>query len=251
MTSEIAAGSPSVGDSADRLPECPEAAQTWYLLASGPGTPAANMACDEALLDAAPRLGAPVLRFYSWTVPAATFGYSQRYVEVQALTALRPLVRRPTGGGVVPHDRDWTYTLVFPPEHPWYRSRARDSYQRLHAWIQAALAKTGLSTELARTPATGAPTHCFTRAEQFDVLCGSAKVAGAAQRRTRTGLLIQGSVQPPPEAERSTWEKAFLDLARANWGVLWKPMVEDDALADAARTLVRTRYGLESYNQRR
>ena len=49
----------------------------WFLLNSGPCDAAFNMALDEALLEAMPRLQKPVLRFYGWTEPAATFGYFQ------------------------------------------------------------------------------------------------------------------------------------------------------------------------------
>lgn len=227
-------------------------AELWLLLRSGPGAPAWNMALDHALLEAAPRLGRPVLRFYGWTVPAATFGYTQRYAEAERLTPLRPLIRRPTGGGVVPHVADWTYTLVFPPAHPWYALRARESYRRLHAWVQAALARTGVSTRLAAEPARGAPAHCFQRAEQFDVvLDGGGKVAGAAQRRTRGGLLIQGSVQPPPGVDRLGWEGALCALATEHWGVAWQPWTPEAELLAAAERLVHTRYGLDAFNRQR
>src|SRR5205823_2318492 len=76
----------------------------WLLLQSGPDSPAFNMALDEALLASMPRLGRPVLRFYGWTEKAASFGYFQKYAEVERMTSLRPLVRRPTAGGLVPHD---------------------------------------------------------------------------------------------------------------------------------------------------
>src|SRR6266550_3813367 len=66
-----------------------------HLLQSGPGESAFNMALDEVLLQAMPRLGRPVLRFYGWTERAASFGYFQRYAEVERLVHLRPLVRRP------------------------------------------------------------------------------------------------------------------------------------------------------------
>src|SRR3974377_69139 len=92
----------------------------WYLLASGAAESAFNMAMDEALLQAMPRLARPVLRLYGWTELAASFGYFQRYADVERMTALRTLVRRPTGGGLVPHDADWTYSLAFPPGDPWY-----------------------------------------------------------------------------------------------------------------------------------
>lgn len=226
--------------------------ELWLLLRSGPGDPAWNMALDHALLEAAPRLGRPVLRFYGWTVPAATFGYTQRYAEAERLTPLRPLIRRPTGGGVVPHAADWTYTLVFPTVHPWYALRARESYRRVHAWVQAALARTGVSTRLAAEPARGAPMHCFQRAEQFDVLLdGGGKVAGAAQRRTRSGLLIQGSVQPPPGADRYGWETAFCAEAAALWGVVWQPWTPEAELLAETEQLALTRYGLAAFNRQR
>ena len=172
--------------------------ETWYWIQSGPGAPAYNMALDEALLESAPQLGRPVLRFYSWTEPAATFGYAQKYSQAAALTPLRPLVRRPTGGGLVPHDADWTYSLVFPPGHDWYSLSATDSYRRMHEWIQAAFARLTLPTELAPACRKTRPGQCFQGHEMFDLLWRGQKIAGAAQRRTRDGLLIQGSVQPPP-----------------------------------------------------
>ena len=70
---------------------------------------------DEALLRETATTSVATLRFYAWSEPAATFGYSQRYAELESMTRLRPLIRRPTGGGLVPHDRDWTYSLAAPP----------------------------------------------------------------------------------------------------------------------------------------
>src|SRR5687768_2182690 len=81
-----------------------EQTETWHILRTGNRSAAQNMAMDDALLQSAPELGRPVLRFYGWSEPAASFGYFQRYSEVEKLTHLRPLVRRPTGGGLVPHD---------------------------------------------------------------------------------------------------------------------------------------------------
>src|SRR5690349_7477154 len=105
------------------------------------------MAWDEALLMAASDTG-PLLRFYGWTEPAATFGYFQKFAVVAGLTRLRPLIRRPTGGGLVPHDADWTYSLVFPPSHPWYQLKAVQSYERVHRWVQAAFCALRADVEL-------------------------------------------------------------------------------------------------------
>src|SRR5262249_6390018 len=116
----------------------------WYLFLSGSGAPALNMALDEALLESMPRLARPVLRFYGWTEPAASFGYFQKYEAVERITALRPLIRRPTAGGVVPHDADWTYSLVFPTAHEWYAILAIESYRRVHQWLGAAFRLRGI-----------------------------------------------------------------------------------------------------------
>src|SRR5258706_6842935 len=94
--------------------------KSWLFLRSGAGDAALNMALDEALLETAPALAQPVLRFYAWTEAGASFGYFQKHAEIEQMTLLRPLIRRPTGGGLVPHDADWTYSLVFRPQDPWY-----------------------------------------------------------------------------------------------------------------------------------
>ena len=207
------------------------------------------MALDEALLESSPDLGKPVLRFYGWTERAASFGYFQKYSEVERMTLLRPLVRRPTGGGLVPHDADWTYSLVFPPTDPWYALKAVESYRRVHEWIQAAFTKLGVATELAAGCRKALPGQCFVGHEKFDVLWQGQKIAGAAQRRTRNGLLIQGSVQPPAGLARADWERAIVDVAERHPN--WRSLELDAQLRARAEELAATKYGLVAYNQRR
>ena len=223
----------------------------WHLLNSLTTPPAENMAWDEALLEAAPQLGQSVLRFYGWTEPAATFGYFQKFSDVERMTELRPLIRRPTGGGLVPHDADWTYSLAFPPDDPWYELKAVESYRRVHEWVQSALTNAGLATELSPCCRKEAPGQCFIGAEQFDVLWQNRKIAGAAQRRTRDGLLIQGSIQPPPGVSRLKFEQAFCELARTRWGVEWVPLGVGTELRDRVRELAREKYGRKEFNERR
>jgi len=227
--------------------------EDWLLLQSGPGNPAFNMAVDEALLEGMPRLGKPVLRFYSWTERAASFGYFQKYAEVQRVTLLRPLVRRPTAGGVVPHDADWTYSLVFPAGHEWYELIATESYRRVHQWLQAAFARVALATELAPSARKAQDGQCFTGYEKFDLLWHGKKIAGAAQRRTRNGLLIQGSVQPPAQGAltKVDWQKAMCDEAYFHKGVNWVEFRLDAELVSRGGDLWEGKYLLESYNQRR
>ncbi len=211
-------------------------ASSWLLLQSGPGDYAYNMALDEALLEAMPRLRQPALRFYGWTEGAASFGYFQHYAEIERLTPLRPLVRRPTGGGLVPHQADWTYSLAFPVTHEWYALPAKVSYQRVHEWIQAAFARLNIPTHLAPAAVKAQPGQCFAGCEQSDLLWRGTKIAGAAQRRRRDGLLIQGSVQPPPvPAARADWEAAMQEAGGGLYNVQWLSFRPDDSLQRRAR----------------
>ncbi len=210
------------------------------------------MALDEALLEAMPRLGHPVLRFYGWTELAASFGYFQRYSQVEQLTPLRPLVRRPTGGGIVPHDADWTYSLVFPPNHEWYQLSARDSYCRVHQWIQSSFEKLQLATELAPVALKAHRGQCFVGHEQSDLLWRGRKIAGAAQRRRKDGLLFQGSVQPPlASLARTSWQQVMREAATSAYGAEWQQGLEDTCLKARASELARTKYSQEGYNRGR
>ena len=225
--------------------------QSWYLLQSGPRPAPENMALDEALLEAAPLLGRPVLRLYGWLEAAATFGYSQRHADVSRLTTLRPLLRRPTGGGLVPHDADWTYTLAFPPTHAWYALKAVASYERVHAWIRASFTRCGITTELSPGTRPETPGECFLGAEQFDLVWHGRKIAGAAQRRTKNGLLIQGSIQPPPDVVRADWQRAFCDAARFDWDVEWTPWEVPEEVERHAAKLAKEKYSRPEHNERR
>ena len=210
------------------------------------------MALDEALLEAMPRLQRPVLRFYGWTEPAATFGYFQRFTDVERMTLLRPLIRRPTGGGIVPHNADWTYSLVFPPNHEWHSFKAEESYRRVHEWIRSAFAKLNVITELAPSCKKSAPGECFVGHVKFDLLWKGRKIAGVAQRRNKLGLLIQGSIQPPPiSLMRAGWENAMCDVARQEFGIMWNDFSPDKKLRIRVEELVLGKYLQEAYNCKR
>ena len=229
-----------------------EETQIWYLVDSGACDSAFNMALDETLLEVVSGLGRPVLRFYGWTERAASFGYFQRYEEVERMTRLRPLVRRPTGGGIVPHDCDWTYSLAFPPGHAWHGLRAKESYRRVHEWIQAAFACLGESVDLAPHALQELPGQCFAGYEESDVLWHGRKIAGAAQRRTCGGLLIQGSVRPPrPSLSRQDWQQAMRAAGPPGQPCRWEEWAIDDSTTRRIGELVCQKYSQAGYNRKR
>jgi lipoate-protein ligase A len=232
----------------------PSRPETWWLVDSGRCDYDFNMALDESLLALANHTSQPVLRFYGWNQPAASFGYFQKFADVEQLTALRPLVRRPTAGGIVPHDADWTYSVAVPTMSEWYSLRAVESYRRAHEWVRAALARLGIETTLAPCCLESGPGQCFIGYEQFDLLWRGRKIAGAAQRRTREGLLIQGSLQPPPAARilgRKPWQEAMTLCGSGNSGIAWAPLDPPPGFEEQVRTLARTKYSQDAYNRKR
>ncbi|TVR49301.1 MAG: lipoate--protein ligase family protein [Puniceicoccaceae bacterium] len=165
------------------------------------GSAAENMAADFLLLRRWPGpREAPRLRHYGWRSPAATYGYRQHYEEVRSALpeAITDLCRRPTGGGIVDHREDWTYALVLPATHPAGAAPAGQTYRLVHTALAEALADLGAHVELNREPRppSNGPAACFPAAEIDDLVLPDSgrKVAGAAQKRTREGLLLQGSV---------------------------------------------------------
>jgi lipoate-protein ligase A len=140
----------------------------------------------------------PVLRSYTWTGSWVSFGYSQSLAEVATTYPKQSLVRRWTGGGIVPHTPDWTFSLIVPRESVFAKLRPSDSYRQVHQAVAATLAHAlALTTTLSADPVPSTPGACFAgRPAQYDVLApGGAKLCGGAQRRTRQGFLHQGSVQ--------------------------------------------------------
>ncbi len=197
-----------------------------HILPNRVGGAAENMAVDFLLLQRYPDARVPRFRHYEWRRPAFTFGYAQKISFVREQLSLiagesageLELCRRPTGGGMVDHRDDWTYALVIPRGHALEELRATGSYRVVHEALVEALRAQGVA---ARTKPTGAepPAEeassrvstaakplaaaaagiCFERAELYDVVNEQSgrKLAGAAQKRNKHGLLFQGSVWRP------------------------------------------------------
>lgn len=156
----------------------------------------AHMAMDEALLaSVSDDPGAAVLRTYDWSVPTLSLGYFQASAEARLDPRWRevPTVRRPTGGGAIWHDRELTYALIVPRDHPAAR-RAADLYRAVHGAIAGLLASHGLAAvrrgEGSRTVLSTRPFLCFTDRDPEDIVVAGHKIVGSAQRR-RPGAILQ------------------------------------------------------------
>jgi lipoate-protein ligase A len=202
------------------------------------------MAVDEALLR---EIREPVLRVYEWSVPAVSLGYFQP----AALAGGRPFVRRYTGGGLVDHAHDVTYTIVLPRTHPWLALSMPESYCQIHKGVQAALAACGIASELTPVAQAVESDACFQKAVPFDIVAGESKLSGAAQRRTREGLLHQGSILLPDPARNAGLRTAFASAFAAQLDLPLATGELTSAEASRAADLERDRYSTEAWNRSR
>jgi len=152
-----------------------------------------NMAVDEMLLSCATM---PVLRVYGWSRREASVGIRFDLEQLPEEMDVVPVVKRPTGGGIVWHGVDQTFTLVVPDDPAFQRFNPRHSYRWIHERLAACLkVTTGQPHHLVPSDSGSVGDVCFTSPVASDVMCEGRKVAGGAQRRTKTGFLHQGSIQ--------------------------------------------------------
>jgi lipoate-protein ligase A len=271
-----------------------------------PRSAAMNMAIDEALLE---RVTQPSIRAYRWDHPALSFGYFGKFIDVSHYAVERDIVRRWTGGGIVSHGDDLTYSIIIPALVELFAASSRSIYAAIHAALKDVLIANGTPAELVQSqsrlnhggwpPAQSLPSGlyalragsgrgassspsplparrayrsesrffragggdaddglagarpstisepCFARPVLADVMVNGQKVAGAAQRRTRRGLLQQGSIQQVALGE--DFEMRFADQLSAGWEV--KPL--NESTIDRAAEIARQKYGTTEWLCRR
>jgi len=175
--------------------QAPEQSLSWRVLVDEPLTGAANMARDHALA-AALRPGTGTLRLYRWTPATLSLGRNEPFtVGYRELLRERPdidVVRRPTGGRAVLHDRELTYSVVLP-------ARAfggpRRAYRRINAALVEGLRGLGADARVAggrSLPPDAGP--CFLEPAEGEVVVAGRKVVGSAQVRIGSAVLQHGSI---------------------------------------------------------
>lgn len=176
----------------------------WRLVDDPAGAGAENMARDEAILEAVQQgAAAPTLRFFMWSPPCLSLGAFQRATEVvdQAGCARLgvSLVRRPSGGRAILHDRELTYSVCAPAA----ALRAGDSvlaaYHRINQAVVVGLRSLGVeATQAPRRPGPVREAEhsaaCFDLPADYEVLVRGRKLVGSAQVRRGPTVLQHGSL---------------------------------------------------------
>jgi lipoate-protein ligase A len=194
--------------------------------------PGFNMDLDSRLLalcEEDPRTA--FLRFYTWSPPALSIGYLDKEEAVDAARAAEAgveIVRRPTGGRVVLHDQDLTYTMVVPRQGP--------NSEAIYVWISgcivAGLSALGAAVELAgsartRSAVPGSP--CFLSAARHEIVYSGRKIVGSAQRLGRRAVLQHGTI---PVGRGYLGVVAFLACPDSEKEAMRREMLSESACLD-------------------
>ncbi len=219
---------------------------TLRLIPFAVGTAARNMAIDEALLrSVAGGCSGPVLRFYGWRPFALSFGYAQRIERIvdpgRAAAAGIGLVRRMTGGRMVFHAREVTFSLVVPEAffagRPGVGPAFLDRFLALLAPFVTALTAAGLPARFAGEGETSAGhgtadrVHCYQAAVGHSVFAGDRKLIGAAGVRRDGVMAVHGSLPVEPEVLPAD---VFREAGVAREGAALRPAFLADWLTPAA-----------------
>src|ERR1700694_3123031 len=118
----------------------------WRLLLAPPRSGAENMARDTALQARAAKTSETVFSVYSWMRPTLSFGRHQPasgLYDVERIHAAGvDVVRRPTGGRAILHNREVTYSVTAPLDDT---EPLRGAYSRINRILQKGLSRLGVA----------------------------------------------------------------------------------------------------------
>lgn len=177
----------------------------WQLIDSGCQPPDLIMKRDQELLSNLTADSQPILHLYEWDGPSLTYGYFTQPLQFLDERMLKKYsincAKRPTGGGIIFHLTDWAFSLLIPSHHPAFSLNTLDNYAYVNLKIVQVLTSifgNNLNPKLYfsdQTYTSSCASHfCMAKPTQYDIIINDKKVGGAAQRRTKSGYLHQGSV---------------------------------------------------------
>lgn len=190
----------------------------------------------------------PVIRFYTWTKPAYTIGYFQKYSELINKNNY-DTVRRLTGGLAVLHDRDLSYSVIVSDKQWNYIYDQEMTYKIIHEQMKKSLADININCDdkqaINNTPNKFSCVNTFYK---DDIFLEGRKLIGSCQRRRGTKLLVEGSIHLKMTKEQINifTDSFFNNISPFINGQLVKTKVDDNYILKA-HNLVKNKYNSEKW----
>ena len=175
----------------------------WNVLDTGKASAEENMRIDRELLASLGKRERPLLHFYEWEKESATYGYFVRIERLINMDKAKErnldLARRPTGGGIVFHIWDFAFSVLIPASHSAFSLNPLASYAFVNERVKRAIsfflkADVELANDSLSDLRGERGNFCMAKPTKYDVMWQGKKIAGAAQRRVKDGLLHQGTI---------------------------------------------------------
>ncbi len=161
---------------------------------------ALNMAIDDFLFQSLGEKPRTFLRFYQWERPTASLGYSQSVEKVLDVEFCQKhgidIVRRMTGGKLVLHQNEATYSVCSSDEET-FTPTLFESYRLISEALMKGLKKMGLKPFLADAPPDSyvrGNQPCFSYPARNEIEVNGKKIVGSAQKRIGIKFIQHGSI---------------------------------------------------------
>jgi lipoate-protein ligase A len=173
------------------------------LIRSEPASASYNMAIDEKIYLRYMKDGIPVFRVYSWQAPSFTYGVSQkpaRELDInQCLKDGVNVIKRITGGGILFHNHEITYSFTCSKDDIGEEKDVFVSYRKICAFLISFYESLGLKPYFACEAVdfvdrSAAHPLCSASREKYDIVINGKKIGGNAQKRNRQAVFQHGSI---------------------------------------------------------
>ena len=155
----------------------------------------ANMDFDKSLFENFSKT--PIFRLYSWEENSFSLGRFQKEEDIKDKKKFgTSYARRITGGGLLLHGFDISYTIILPVSFLGRKS-VKESYEYLCSFLLHFYKNLGLHVEYAKdimTENLSRSFFCQEGFEAYDMICQDKKIGGNAQRRTKQLIFQHGSI---------------------------------------------------------
>lgn len=157
----------------------------------------ANSSIDSALFKAFKKDSLPVLRLYSWQ-DSVTFGLSQNPSDYVTLLEeyKNNFAKRITGGGVLFHGHDISYSLIIPTSYIQNKG-VKETYELICSFILEFYSSFGLKANFAKDIEEiilSKNAFCQVGFEAYDIIINGKKIGGNAQKRSKNVIFQHGSI---------------------------------------------------------
>lgn len=161
------------------------------------------MRIDSELFAQFKRTQRPFFRTYSWE-DGVTYGVAYTDSDLTRLGIPADdvhVAKRLTGGGILHHGNDISYAFAIPTSYVGTLS-VKASYEALCEFLLHFYKSLGLSAQFAINSGLALEHHAFCQKgfEPYDIVIHNRKIGGNAQRRSKQGIFMHGSIAMIPSA---------------------------------------------------